>query len=234
MTPEELKSQLDALNKRLDEIPPYFGKRFTNALASPNYKKGTSGWYMADNGDVEFGSGTFRGTLTSGGAGQARVRINGTNQSLEFIRTDDSVAFSIISEANNNILTFNDITGETRMRFLLSDTGDDLELLNAGSRFLLPADGMLGWNSGINLSLEADNSRKGDEWQLSVGMGPVVPSSSNTVTTKIPILVNGVQYFLLATTSSSPSSPSPSLSASSSVSPSSSISPSKSPSVSPS
>ena len=38
----------------------------TNNLQSPNYKAGTNGWRLFSNGDVEFGSGKFRGDITIG------------------------------------------------------------------------------------------------------------------------------------------------------------------------
>ena len=38
----------------------------TNNLQSPNYKAGTNGWRLFSNGDVEFGSGKFRGDISIG------------------------------------------------------------------------------------------------------------------------------------------------------------------------
>jgi hypothetical protein len=68
MTIEELQSEVqakfDILAKRIEEIPAYFAHRFTDALVSPNYSAGQSGWKIGEDGDVEFGSGFFRGDIT--------------------------------------------------------------------------------------------------------------------------------------------------------------------------
>ena len=61
---EDLKIQVDTLKKRLDDIPPYFGKRFSNALVSPNYIENTRGWKINENGTIEIGGISFE----SGGA----------------------------------------------------------------------------------------------------------------------------------------------------------------------
>lgn len=69
-------------NDFLDQVPVkkwnelvQLGNRFSTSntgltiisqdFSSSNYKAGVSGWTINSNGDVEFGSGTFRGTITS-------------------------------------------------------------------------------------------------------------------------------------------------------------------------
>lgn len=48
-----------------------------------------------------------------------------------------------------------------------------------------------------------DNLRTGSEYQLEIVMGATIASTTNSVTQKIPVYINGVQYYLLATTSAS-------------------------------
>lgn len=82
-TTDELQLEIDALKKRLDEAPAYFGKRMTNALASPNYQKGNSGWLIEDNGNVEFANGTFRGKLIVDSLEQLKFVFNTNFESLD-------------------------------------------------------------------------------------------------------------------------------------------------------
>lgn len=50
---------------------------FNLDLQSDNYVPGSSGWQLTRDGDVEFNTGTFRGELNAGGAGD--VVISGTS-----------------------------------------------------------------------------------------------------------------------------------------------------------
>src|SRR3990167_4909631 len=50
---EQLQRQIDDLKRRLDNVPLYFCKRLSNALASPNYVKNLRGWRFKENGDIE-------------------------------------------------------------------------------------------------------------------------------------------------------------------------------------
>ena len=119
----------------------------TGEFKSPNYVKNQAGWKIDATGNAEFNG----GTLSSGGAGETRVRLNGSNQALEFVRTNDVVAMSILSEASNNILSIRDIDEVARFEFtIVSGNGDDLRLVQDGSRFLLEGNGILGWNSGVD------------------------------------------------------------------------------------
>lgn len=87
MTNEELQKQIDDLKKKLDELPRYFGRRFSTFLASKNLSD-TDGWKFDEtDGTVEFRggiskvtsititqpSGTIAGSIQSLGAGEIAI-----------------------------------------------------------------------------------------------------------------------------------------------------------------
>ena len=65
LTLENLQQQIIQLKRMIEEIPAGTGKRFTDSTVSPNFSSGNSGWRIGENGDVEFNSGLFRGTLSA-------------------------------------------------------------------------------------------------------------------------------------------------------------------------
>lgn len=73
--PETQLGELAALDSRLSSLEADYystvdGSRGAgygrSTQMSPNYKQGSSGWIIKENGDVEFNSGTFRGALIAG------------------------------------------------------------------------------------------------------------------------------------------------------------------------
>lgn len=240
-TVEELQSQIDQIKKRIDEIPPFFGRRFTDALVSPNFSSGNSGWKIGENGEVEFSEGTFRGDLVIGDADGQHISVLGTQGFINFYSPDGTLQASIEGT---------DVATDGVDGLLIHTTdgaGYDYLLSSAGFAFpggTFDGDITIANDYGINLGSDGIDprvvidifERTSDQWELSLSMGLVLDSTDNVVTTKVPILINGSQYFLLATDDPTPASLSPSLSRSPSKSPSKSpsISPSKSSSVSPS
>jgi hypothetical protein len=85
-------------------------------LQSRNFKTGTTGWQIDGDGNVEFASGVFRGSITgatitattiTGGTFQTsalttvdRVIISGTNNDVEFWNSDNTLSASISTDYN--------------------------------------------------------------------------------------------------------------------------------------
>ena len=98
---EELKKEIADLKRRLDESPAYFGKRFTNALASPNFVSGVSGWRIEDNGNVEFGDGTYRGIFKLIQSGVIRLVVQ--EDGIELYNPSGTLIGSLFADTDDRI-----------------------------------------------------------------------------------------------------------------------------------
>ena len=117
MTLEELHEQLEKLeqkvsnlNQIVEEVPHPLGLRLTNSLVSTNFSSGKSGWRIQDNGDVEFNTGDFRGTLTigntSGDSNTGYIEILGTSGRMTHFFEGD-----IRTVIEDGVISFTNIGG---------------------------------------------------------------------------------------------------------------------------
>ena len=67
------------------------------ALQSPNYAAGVSGWIIKGDGTVEFNSGTFRGSITSGTSPGQHIVINNavTGDAVDVYNSGNQLVYSI-------------------------------------------------------------------------------------------------------------------------------------------
>lgn len=63
-TLESLQAQILQLKRMIEELPASFGMQTSDALMSPNFSTGNSGWKIDEHGNVEFNDGNFRGDIT--------------------------------------------------------------------------------------------------------------------------------------------------------------------------
>lgn len=85
LTLQDIQAQITRLSRRIDDLPASFGFRLTDALVSPNFSSGNSGWKIDEHGNVEFNDGNFRGDITgasgtfSGTITASAIDIGGTD-----------------------------------------------------------------------------------------------------------------------------------------------------------
>ena len=130
---------LKPIEERLNNLPLPFGVRFTNALASPNFISGTSGWIIKDNGDIEFNEGDFRsnvivGDETNGPSVQVLVDFLGTpsivlygsSNTLKTHIYNNTIQFYLSNGSLSGSITGNDAAVELEFQ-----TGADGVILGA-------------------------------------------------------------------------------------------------------
>lgn len=201
---QELAFQLDKLQKEFDKLPNPFGVRFTNALVSSNFIEGSSGWRIQENGDVEFNDAVLRGTLLSGDEDETHIIVDGDNGIIEFYGPDGLKKAWIEGQ---------DLATDGIDGLLLRTTdGAGYDYLFSSAGFAMPGgtfDGSIGLTTGAGIALGGgfitpnvflnDIAFGVSEFQLSLEMAAVIAAVAVASTHKVPIKINGTQYYLLAT-----------------------------------
>ena len=204
MNIQEIEFELNKLRKEFDSLPAQFGKRLTNAVVSTNFISGSSGWKISDNGDIEANDVTLRGTLQSGATASTHIIVDGDNGEIEFYGPDGLLKATI---EGTNVAT----DGVDGILIHTTDgAGFDYLLSSAG--FAFPGgtfDGSIGLTTGAGIALGGgfitpnvflnDIAFGGSEFQLSLEMAAVIAAVAVASTHKVPIKINGTQYYLLAT-----------------------------------
>jgi len=115
---QRLRNELATHNHLTSGVQQLTGQ-VSGILESPNFLTGSTGWQLLPNGNVEFGSGTFRGTIkaTAGYFGDETNGVSIESTGLEltgtgFIRTASSGARIEIASNVMNIYDVNGLVGK--------------------------------------------------------------------------------------------------------------------------
>lgn len=90
---EALQRRISDLERKVNEIPPYFGKRHINSLSSFNFRDGYVGWKINENGVVQLNAPEVSGPLyffVSSGVGTGYIAATSLDTLLIAANGSDS------------------------------------------------------------------------------------------------------------------------------------------------
>ncbi len=121
----------------------------TGALQSINYAKGTSGWKIGANGDVEFGNGEFRGDIKASSLFFTKTALYTAFESIDAWTITGSAGGSTTSNFGNLVIVPGTGAGSYRQASIARDPTPGMNLNTTDIKFqtkanivITPADGI--------------------------------------------------------------------------------------------